>query len=146
MLGCTTLDPPVDQVRDQELTEHYGLDSQGFRIVRYFTGPLLPPVDLGYIWEKGDEVVPPTPNISQAIPLFASIEAAQRKLVQAGAIPIAPATPLPIPLGTPLPLRTVQNTDEEGDIDAGGLALVDLEAWDEEMQDAKARAAKEEGL
>ena len=47
---------------------------------------------------------------------------------------------------TPLPLRTVQNTDEEGDIDAGGVAPVDPEAWDEEMRDAEARAAKEEGL
>ena len=43
-------------------------------------------------------------------------------------------------------MRTLQNTDEEGDIDAGGLAPVDPEAWDEEMRDAEARAAKEEGL
>ena len=40
----------------------------------------------------------------------------------------------------------MQNTDEKGDIDAGGLTLVDPEAWDEEMRDAEARAAKEEGL
>ena len=40
----------------------------------------------------------------------------------------------------------MQNMDEEGDIDAGGLASVDSEAWDEEMRDAEARAAKEEGL
>ena len=40
----------------------------------------------------------------------------------------------------------MQNTDEEGNIDAGGLAPVDPEAWDEEMRDAEARAAKEEGL
>ena len=75
MLGFATLDSPVDQVRDQEYSEHYGLDSQGYRTVRYFTRPPLPPVDPRYNWEKRDEVVPPTPNTSQAVPLFASIEA-----------------------------------------------------------------------
>ena len=76
VLGFATLDPPVDQVREQEWTEHHGLDSQGFRTVRNFTGPPLPQIDLGYNWEKGDEVAPPTPDTSQAVPLFASIEAA----------------------------------------------------------------------
>ena len=76
MLGFATPEPPVDQVRDQGYTEYHGLDSQGFRMVRYFIGPPLPPVDPRYNWEKGDEVVLPTPNTSQAVPLFASIEAA----------------------------------------------------------------------
>ena len=137
---------PVTPIQGQEYEEQYGLDSQGFKTVRFFTGPPLPPIDPRYNWKKGNEVVPPTPNASQAVPLFASIEAAQRKLVQAGAAFIAPATPLPIPPATPLPLRTVQSMDEEGDIDAGGVAAVDPEAWDEEMRDAEARAAKEEGL
>ena len=144
MRGFATPDPLADQVR--ELTEHYGPDSLGFRTVRYFTGPPLLLVDPRYNWEKGDEVVPPTPNTSQAVPLFASIKAAQRKLVQAGAAPVAPMAPLPIPLATPLPLRTLQNTDEEGDVDVGGLASVNPEAWDKEMRDAEARAVKEEGL
>ena len=74
MLGFKTPEAPVDQVRDQELMEHYGLDSQGFRTVRYFMG-LSPPIDPEYNWEKGDEVVPPTLNKSQAVSLFASIEA-----------------------------------------------------------------------
>ena len=59
-----------------KLEEHWGLDSQGLRTVRYFTGPPPPQVDLSHRWEKGEEVIPSTLNVSQAVPLFASIEAA----------------------------------------------------------------------
>ena len=147
MAGMKTPTPKIPG-QGQEWTEHYGLDPQGFRTVRYFTGPPLPPVDPRYNWEKEkkDEVVPPTPDTSQAVPLFASIEAAQRRLAQAGAAPIAPATPLPIPPATPLPLRAKQETDEERDIDAGGVVLAFPETWDEAMRDADEREKKEEGL
>ena len=144
MAGMKTL-TPMTLIQGQEYEEQYGLDSQGFRTVRYFTGPPLPPVNPRFNWEKGDEVVPPTPGISQAIPPFASIEAAQRKLAQAGAAPIIPATPLPVPPAPPLPLSLRQETDEEGDIDAGGVDPAFPETWDEAMEDADP-LRKEEGL
>ena len=80
MRGFTTPDPPTNLVREREYTEHHGVDSAGFRTMRYFTGPPLPQIDPGYNWEEGKEAAPPIPNGSQAAPLFATLEAAQQRL------------------------------------------------------------------
>ena len=91
-----------------DLMQHYRQVLEGFRTVQYFTRPLLQ-ATLGRNCEEGklaNQIVPSTPYASQVVPLFASIKAAQQRLIQAGAALVVLATPPPIEPVTPLPLRT----------------------------------------
>ena len=66
---------PQKDTPTPEYKEHWGLDSQGLRTVRYFSGP-MPQAVPGENWKKGERgerdynreegkvVVPPTPNVS----------------------------------------------------------------------------------
>ena len=124
------------------------VDAVGLGMVMPIIPALQTPVTIQQLYEfTGSAVVPPTPNVSQVVSLFAGLEEERKKqkLGAAGAIPPA-LPPLTITLKPAIKFKPV---DAEGDVHIGQDAdSTDSEPGDEDhdMHDAETERKKKPGL